>query len=164
MEEFISRGNGESLRYEMVPFTEPMLILFSSGTTGNPKAMVHSHGVCPISCSTNNLVNSNNNLGNSDKPEKGACSAQQYDCSRYVISLYKRKVLSQIRGHPSWRLLKIGWTMWNIFLGGLLAGASLLLYDGSPFYPSPEQHVKDVVSFGSVTNSVIGTLSNSDNI
>ena len=38
--------------------------------------------------------------------------------------------------------------MWNIFLGGLLAGVSLVLYDGSPFYPSPSEHLSQLASLG----------------
>jgi len=43
---------------------------------------------------------------------------------------------------------KIGWTMWNIFLGGMLTGATLVLYDGSPFYPSPAEQLHFVISLG----------------
>jgi acetoacetyl-CoA synthetase len=38
--------------------------------------------------------------------------------------------------------------MWNIFFGGLLTGATLVLYDGSPFYPTPASHIENVLSLG----------------
>jgi acetoacetyl-CoA synthetase len=38
--------------------------------------------------------------------------------------------------------------MWNIFLGGLLTGATLVLYDGSPFYPNPTSHIEKVLLLG----------------
>lgn len=33
---------------------------------------------------------------------------------------------------------KIGWTLWNISIGALFVGSNVILYDGSPFYPTAE--------------------------
>ena len=46
LDEFLSTANkNEELIYEQVPFDHPLCILFSSGTTGVPKCLVHSVGV-----------------------------------------------------------------------------------------------------------------------
>ena len=37
--------NSEELRFEQVPFNHPLFIMYSSGTTGKPKCLVHSVGV-----------------------------------------------------------------------------------------------------------------------
>ena len=44
-EDFVKKFRGSVLKYEQVPFNHPLFIMYSSGTTGTPKCMVHSVGV-----------------------------------------------------------------------------------------------------------------------
>jgi acetoacetyl-CoA synthetase len=90
----------EDLRFEPVPFDHPLWILYSSGTTGLPKAIVHGHG-------------------------------------GILLELLKALALHLDLG-PEDRFFwftTTGWMMWNFLISGLLVGATLILYDGSPAHP-----------------------------
>lgn len=43
--EFIDMGRGKSVEFKQLPFSHPVYILYSSGTTGPPKCIVHNAGV-----------------------------------------------------------------------------------------------------------------------
>jgi acetoacetyl-CoA synthetase len=92
----------DDFRYEYVAEDHPLWILFSSGTTGLPKAIVHGHvGI--------------------------------------LVELLKSTGLGQDLD-PSKRMFfysTTGWMMWNALLSALLAGASVVLYDGHPAHPTP---------------------------
>jgi acetoacetyl-CoA synthetase len=92
-------GDAEPV-YEQVPFDHPLWVLYSSGTTGLPKAIVQSQG-------------------------------------GILVEHLKQTGLHMDLG-PDDRFFwytSTGWMMWNFLVGGLLAGATIILYDGSPGHP-----------------------------
>jgi len=96
--------DGGELFFEPLSFDHPLWILYSSGTTGTPKAIVHSVG--------GNLIE------------------------------HMKVLLLHWDVHPGERFFwysTTGWMMWNFSVASLLTGATLVLYDGSPSYPSPER-------------------------
>ena len=88
------------LSFERLPFGHPLYVLFSSGTTGMPKCIVHSAG--------------------------GAL----------MKLLCEHQLHADIKpGDRVFYFTTLGWMMWNWLVSGLASGATLLLYDGSPFFP-----------------------------
>jgi acetoacetyl-CoA synthetase len=88
------------IEFEQLPFAHPLYIMFSSGTTGAPKCIVHSAGGTLLQQLKEHVLH---------------CDLKEGDTLFYFTTC--------------------GWMMWNWLVAGLGVGATLALYDGSPFYP-----------------------------
>lgn len=100
LEQYVAPFSVQEIIYRRLPFAHPLYILFSSGTTGVPKCIVHSAG---------------GTLLQHLKEHRFHCGLAAGDRLFYFTTC--------------------GWMMWNWLASGLACGATLCLYDGSPFYP-----------------------------
>jgi acetoacetyl-CoA synthetase len=96
--EFVSGFKAGHIAFEQVSFDHPLYILYSSGTTGVPKCIVHGTG-----------------------------GALLKHLSEHLLHTDVR------HGDRVFYFTTCGWMMWNWLVSGLACGATLLLYDGSPF-------------------------------
>ena len=99
--EFLAAYEPSEIAFEQLPFNHPLYVLYSSGTTGPPKCIVHGAG------------------------------------GTLIQHLKEHQLHCDI--HPGDRVFYFttcGWMMWNWLVSALASQATILLYDGSPFYPN----------------------------
>ncbi|NRP59414.1 acetoacetate--CoA ligase [Marinobacterium sp. xm-d-564] len=100
-EDFVDTTASE-IRFESMAFDDPLYIMYSSGTTGQPKCIVHGIG------------------------------------GTLLQHLKEHQLHTDLRREDTlFYYTTCGWMMWNWLVSGLATGATLMLFDGSPFAPGP---------------------------
>ena len=99
-ENFIDNKSSE-IKFESLPFNHPLYIMYSSGTTGKPKSIVHSLG------------------------------------GTLIQHLKELQLHTDVdRKDTIFYYTTCGWMMWNWLISALALGSTIVLYEGSPFFPS----------------------------
>ncbi len=100
-DQWIAPHRGKPLTFLRLPFNHPAFVLFSSGTTGKPKCIIHSGAGILL---------------------KGA--------AEHIYHLGIKP------GDKAFYFTTCGWMMWNWLTCVLQHGVTIVLYDGSPMYPT----------------------------
>ncbi len=98
LDEWLRRYQSTDIAFAQLPFNHPAYILFTSGTTGKPKCIVH-----------------------------GAGGSLLQGLKMYKLQFDLRP------GDRFFYYCTTNWVVWNLLFGALMAEASVMLYDGSPF-------------------------------
>ena len=117
--EIVDQYRDANLTFKRVAFNDPLYIMYSSGTTGVPKCIVHGVGGTLLQHLKEHLLH---------------VDLQADERIFYFTTC--------------------GWMMWNWLVSAMATGATLMLYDGSPFYPETG-HLLDYVAQENI--NVFGT-------